>query len=107
VAPMPKMRIQPIAARSVGQVLVEVATRGSADGATVEVAGPEQRELVDLARAIIRRRGKRTLVVPLRVPGRAGRAMRTGGQLPGPGVRRVGPTFDEWLAETDLSALFR
>jgi uncharacterized protein YbjT (DUF2867 family) len=106
LAPMPRMRIQPIAARSVGQTLVEAATAGSADGATVEVAGPEQRELVDLARAIVRRRGKRTAVVPLPVPGRAGRAMRSGGQLPGPGVRLVGPTFDEWLAGADLSALF-
>jgi uncharacterized protein YbjT (DUF2867 family) len=106
LAPMPRMRIQPIAARSVGQVLVEAATTGSADGATVEIAGPEQKELVDLARAIVHRRGKRTVVVPLPIPGRAGRAMRTGGQLPLSGVRLVGPTFDEWLAEADLSALF-
>jgi uncharacterized protein YbjT (DUF2867 family) len=106
LAAMPRMRIQPIAAHSVGQVLVEAATAGSTDGATVEVAGPEQKELVDLARAVVRRRGKRTVVLPLPVPGRAGRAMRTGGPLPGPGVRLVGPTFDEWLAGTDLSALF-
>ena len=44
-------------------------------------------------------------MVPLPIPGRAGRAMRTGGQLPRSGVRLVGPTFDEWLAGTDLPAL--
>jgi uncharacterized protein YbjT (DUF2867 family) len=106
LAPVPIMRIQPIAARSVGEVLVEVATAGPAGGATVEIAGPGPEDLVDLARAIVHRRGMRRVVVPLPVPGPAGRAMRSGGQLPGPGVRTVGPPFGEWLAGVDLSLLF-
>ena len=106
LAAVPVMRIQPVAARSVGEVLVEVATGGSTAGAAVEIAGPEPEDLVDLARAIAHRRGTRTTVIPLPVPGSAGTAMRSGGLLPLPGVRLVGPTFDEWLAGADLSALF-
>jgi hypothetical protein len=31
--------------------------------------------------------------------------MRSGGLLPGPGARLVGPRFDEWLTGEDLDAV--
>ena len=103
LALVPVMRIQPVA-RAVGEALVGIAAEPTVT--TVEIAGPEEKDLVALARAIVRKRHTRRMVLPLPVPGRAGRAMRTGGQLPSPGARIVGPTFAEWLEGEDLAALF-
>jgi uncharacterized protein YbjT (DUF2867 family) len=105
IAPVPIMRIQPVAARAVGEVLLETAV-GPTSETTLEIAGPEEKDLVVLAREVVRRRGRRTVVVPLRVPGRAGKAMRSGGQMPQSGVRIVGPSFEEWLAGEDFSSMF-
>jgi uncharacterized protein YbjT (DUF2867 family) len=104
LALVPVMRIQPVAARAVGAELVGMAAEPTAT--TLEIAGPEEKNLVALARAIVRKRHTRTVVAPLPLPGRAGRAMRTGGQLPSPGARIVGPTFEEWLDGADLAAMF-
>jgi len=101
---MPRMRVQSIAARTVGEVVVEVATAPPGE-ITVEVAGPEPADLVDLARAIASRPDHRMAVVPLRVPGRAGKAMRSGALLPRPGVRLAGPGFADWLNGEDLAAV--
>jgi uncharacterized protein YbjT (DUF2867 family) len=103
LALVPVMRIQPVAARAVGDALVAVASEPVAT--TVELAGPEEKDLVSLARAIVRTRKARIWVVPLPVPGAAGRAMRTGGQLPSPGARIIGPTFEEWLEGEDLASM--
>jgi uncharacterized protein YbjT (DUF2867 family) len=103
LALVPIMRIQPVAARAVGAALVGIAAEPAAT--TVEIAGPEEKDLVSLARAIVRRRRARLFVAPLPIPGAAGRAMRTGGQLPSPGARIVGPTFEEWLDGGDLTSM--
>jgi uncharacterized protein YbjT (DUF2867 family) len=104
IAAMPIMKIQPVAARSVGEILVETAL-GETLGAILEIAGPEQRDLVALARGVVRKQGSRTSIVPLRIPGRAGKAMRSGGQLPRAGVRIVGPHFDAWLQGEDMLSM--
>jgi uncharacterized protein YbjT (DUF2867 family) len=101
---VPRMRVQPVAARALGGVLVEVASV-SPEETMVEVAGPEPADLVDLARATVARLGRRVVVVPIRVPGRAGQAMRSGAVLPGPGARLVGPRFADWLKGDDLAAV--
>jgi uncharacterized protein YbjT (DUF2867 family) len=105
LAAVPIMRIQPVAARAVGEALVEVAT-GPGGAPTAEIAGPEEKDLVSLARAIVRKRQRRIVVAPLRVPGSAGKAMRTGGQLPSPAASVIGPRFEEWLAGEDLASMF-
>jgi uncharacterized protein YbjT (DUF2867 family) len=105
VALMPMMRIQPVSARAVGELLLETAV-GPPLGATLEVGGPEEKDLVLLARAVVRKRSMRTSVVPLPVPGRAGKAMRAGGQLPQSGASIVGPTFEEWLEGEDMLSMF-
>jgi uncharacterized protein YbjT (DUF2867 family) len=103
---MMSMRTQPVAARTVAQHLVEVASgRSAPTGATLQIAGPSTHELVDLARRFLARRRVRALVVPLRVPGAAGRAFREGAVLPTSEVPTVGPTFDQWLESEDAASL--
>ena len=54
------------------------------------------KNVVDMARRTLKARGQRGIVVPLRLPGAVGRAMRSG-ELGGTvGVEGV-QTFDEWL----------
>ena len=97
VAVVPRMRTQPVAAREVAQHLVELVL-GPPQGMAPELAGPRVEELVDMARRLVRARGQRQLLLPVRMPGATGRAMAEGGNLPtGPGARGT-QTFDEWLA---------
>jgi uncharacterized protein YbjT (DUF2867 family) len=103
-APVPRMRSQPIAAREVAWALVELAAREPV-GLAPELAGPEQHEMPDLVRQLLRARGSHRIVVPVRLPGAAGKAMATGGLLPtGPGPRGR-QTFAQWLAGADGKAL--
>jgi len=103
VVAVPRMRVQPVAAREVAEELVRLA-RGPAVGQAPELAGPEELELVGMARLVARVRDGRRLVVPLPVPGRVGRAMAGGALLPtGPGPRgRQG--FAEWLTTDGAQA---
>ena len=75
---VPRMLTQPVAAREVAEALVDLAGAGPV-GRAPELAGPEQHQLVDLAREVAPRLGR---VVPVRMPGAAGRAMRSGALLP-------------------------
>jgi uncharacterized protein YbjT (DUF2867 family) len=94
---VPRMRVQPVAAREVAVALVALAA-GPAGGLAPELAGPQEHEMVDLARRVVRAHGIRRRVVGLPLPGAAGRAMASGGLLPtGPGPRgRL--TFEQWLS---------
>ncbi len=96
---VPRMRIQPVAAREVAAVLAALAA-GPPAGMAPEMAGPEVAELADLARLLSRVRGSRRPVLRVPVPGAAGRAMASGGMLPsGPGLRGT-QTFAGWLARS-------
>ena len=90
---VPRMRSQTIAAREVAEMLVDLAERGPS-GRVPDLAGPQVHDLVDLARRVAD--GRR--VVPVRVPGAAGRAMRSGALLPKGDGPRGTVTFDAWLA---------
>lgn len=100
--PVPSMRTQPVAAREVAQVLTELALADPVAD-TIELAGPEVHRMPDLARRLLRARGSRRLVAPLRLPGRVGRDLATGGLLPTDGLRGT-QTFGQWLAEGDGAA---
>jgi hypothetical protein len=93
---------QPIAAREVAEALVELAM-GAPVGLAPELAGPEPLKAADLIRGLLRARGSHRLVIPVWMPGPAGKAMANGGLLPtGPGPRGT-QTYDEWL-RTDALA---
>lgn len=104
VAFVPRLRSQPVAARSVGQFLVEAAVAGPADHC-LAVAGPQPEDMVDLARRLTAARHRSYTVVPLRLPGRTLGAMRTGAILPAPQDHAtvIGPTFAEWLDTADAA----
>jgi uncharacterized protein YbjT (DUF2867 family) len=98
VAVVPTMRVQPVAAREVADVLAQLAAGQSSNGAT-DLAGPEQHDLGDLCRRLLAARGARRRVASVRLPGAAGRAMAGGGLLPvGEGLRGT-VRFDDWLRE--------
>lgn len=95
---VPSMRSAPMAAREVAAVLVDLA-EGPAQGYAPEIGGPQPEQMSTMVRRLLRQQGSRRLVLPLRVPGKAGRAMRSGALIPqAPGI--VGfQTFDQWLEE--------
>ena len=96
VAPVPRMRVQPVAAREVGAHLAELVL-GPPRGHAPELAGPDVHELTDLVRRLLRARGSRRRVLPLQGPTAASRAAVGGALLPtGPGPRGV-QSFDAWL----------
>lgn len=97
VAVVPRMRMQPVAAREVADALVALAT-GPAVGLAAELAGPRPEQLVELTRRMLAARRSRRLLLPVRLPGAVGRGMVGGALLPaGPGPRGR-QTFEQWLA---------
>jgi uncharacterized protein YbjT (DUF2867 family) len=93
---VPRMLSQPVAAREVAQALVDLVESGPA-GRVPDLAGPERLQMVDLARRVSRARGLGRRVLPVRMPGAAGGAMRTGALIPTSAGPRGRITFDQWL----------
>jgi uncharacterized protein YbjT (DUF2867 family) len=98
VVPVPAgWRFQPVDARDVADRLVELAL-GAPAGLVPEVGGPRIYELAELVRSYLRATDRHRLIVPLRTPGRAARAIRAGANLaPDQAVGRR--TWEEFLAE--------
>jgi uncharacterized protein YbjT (DUF2867 family) len=100
VAVIPRMRVQPIAAREVAAALVALAL-GSPVGMAPELAGPQEESLADMARRLLRARGSRKPVLQVRLPVSGAGAMASGGLLPtAPGPRGV-QTYAAWLADQE------
>jgi uncharacterized protein YbjT (DUF2867 family) len=97
IALVPRVRIQPVAAREVADLLAEIVEEEPA-GRVTDLAGPRVHDAVDLARRTLRARGSHRLVLPVRLPGATGRAVRAG-LLPGDRARRGTQTFREWLED--------
>jgi uncharacterized protein YbjT (DUF2867 family) len=99
-----RMRTQPVAARAVAGALVEAATVdwAAAPNPIVEVAGPREENMADLARRFVNWTGD-----PLEIEEVVNDAdpdhelYESGALLPGQGARLVGPTFAEWLDGAD------
>jgi hypothetical protein len=53
----------------------------------------------DLVRRVVRSRHQRVLVLPVRLPGAWGRAIRRGDALLAEGVTGRGPAFGDWLRD--------
>jgi uncharacterized protein YbjT (DUF2867 family) len=99
VALVPRMRSQPVAARTVGEHLIRLAheqPRGR-----VELAGPEVLDLADVARRLVELRGEHVRVVPLSLPGRLGRQLRSDAMLATPATVIDGPSLETWLQSDD------
>ncbi|MQA15702.1 MAG: NAD(P)H-binding protein [Pseudonocardiaceae bacterium] len=98
VIPVPGgLRFQPVDAGEVAARLVEV-TLGEPAGLVPDLAGPTVYGMADLSRGYLRARCKHRLMMPVRMPGRAGRAYRAGENLSL--ERAVGQrTWEDFLAE--------
>jgi uncharacterized protein YbjT (DUF2867 family) len=101
---MPKMRVQPVAARAVAMALADLATKpawtetSGTNTPLPEIAGPRVENLADLARRFAAHRGDPVQVEEVTDPADPDRVMEaTGGLLPGPHATIAGPTFTEWL----------
>jgi uncharacterized protein YbjT (DUF2867 family) len=108
VSYVPKGRTQLVAARTVAQALADLATApetapaaGSAGVAILEIAGPREESLVEMAKLLVARRGE-----PVQIEGVSDEAdpdhelYENGALLPGPHATLAGPTFEEWLDST-------
>ena len=102
VLPVPAgFRFQPVDTGEVAGRLVELAL-GTPAGLVPDMGGPLVYGLADLLRGYLRARGKRRMMVPVWVPGKAARAVRAGANL-APG-RAVGHrTWEDFLADRVLN----
>ncbi|WP_199443719.1 SDR family oxidoreductase [Umezawaea beigongshangensis] len=98
VALVPRMLSQPVAVREVAQALVALVD-GVPLGAAPELAGPRPEQLVDQVRLLLRARGQRRWVLPVRLPGETARRTAGGALLPTAGGPRGTTTFAQWLEQ--------
>jgi uncharacterized protein YbjT (DUF2867 family) len=96
-AKVPPLLVRPVAARDVGEVLVEIA-RGDAQGRAADLAGPLTEDLVDMARRTLAARGESIQLIPTWQSGIFGVEAAGEMLLPGPDARLAATTFDAWLA---------
>lgn len=99
VAYLWRMRTQLVAAHTVAEALVELATENkpvpaTGDGPIWEIAGPREERLAEAARRLVARNGDPVRVEEVDAPDPL---FESGGSLPGPDAVLAGPTFDEWL----------
>ena len=94
------MRLQPVDSREVAARLVEL-TLGAPSGPVPDLAGPHLYDLAALARPYLRLTGRRRPMLPMRIPGKAGRAYRAGANLAPTGAEAEAGkrTWEEFLAE--------
>lgn len=93
---VPDLIVQPIAVRDVAYRLVELAIRGPS-GHARDLGGPEVRTVRDLAEAYLQVTGRRRLLLPVGLPGKAFHGYRQGGHLtPHHAEGRI--TFEQYLA---------
>ncbi|MFC9505537.1 SDR family oxidoreductase [Streptomyces sp. NPDC057002] len=99
VFPVPGgLRLQPVDSREVAARLAEL-TLGTPAGLVPDLTGPHVHGLADLARPYLRLTGRRRPMLPVRIPGKAGRAYRAGANLTLRGAEEGKRTWEEFLAE--------
>jgi hypothetical protein len=103
---LPRMRMQPIAARTVAEELAEFATTEvlPPPGSILEIAGPRTENLSDLAVMLAATRGDPKKVEAVNDPTNPDSALYDSDELlAGPDAIIAGPSFAEWL-ETSSDA---
>ena len=99
---VPTVLMRPVAAREVGQRLVQLAESGPA-GRARDLTGPRDERLIDLVRRMLAFDGVRRTTFELTLPGAFGRASASG-QLRGQRDADSGTIdFDAWLRSPDHS----
>jgi uncharacterized protein YbjT (DUF2867 family) len=101
---VPEARTQLVAARTVAEVLADLATAPDSAAAVAgtapfpEIAGPRAERLVEMAELLAARRGDPIRIEGVSNPDDPDRdAYAQGALLPGPHAILAGPTFEEWL----------
>ncbi|MBY8878618.1 SDR family oxidoreductase [Actinacidiphila acidipaludis] len=99
VLPVPGgLRFEPVDAADVAGRLAGL-TLGDPAGLVPDLAGPRVYTLGELAGSYLRARGRRRLRVPVRIPGKPGRAYRAGDNLAAQGADTGSRTWEEFLVE--------
>jgi uncharacterized protein YbjT (DUF2867 family) len=99
VLPVPGgLRFQPVDARDVAERLVDLAL-GEPAGLVPDLVGPKVYSLGELARDYLEATGKHRLSLPIRVPGKAGKVYRAGGNLTLTGATQGTRTWEDYLKE--------
>ena len=99
VVPAPGgVRWQPVDSRDVAERLTEL-TLAAPAGRVADLAGPTVYSLAELTRTYLRSCGKRRPFLPVRVPGKMGRAYRSGENLTLDGADLGKRTWEDFLAE--------
>ncbi|MGR6319418.1 NAD(P)H-binding protein [Micromonospora soli] len=99
VVPVPGgLRLQPVDAREVAARLVELAL-GAPAGLVPDLAGPTVYGMDELIRGYLGAVGKRRLLMPVRLPGKPGRAYRNGDNLTLDGATTGTRSWEAFLAE--------
>jgi uncharacterized protein YbjT (DUF2867 family) len=102
VVPVPSgVLFQPVETAEVADRLAELAL-GEPSGRVQDLGGPRVWDAVALVRALLRASGRRRLVLPLPLPGKAIKAVRGGGLLTLDGARGQ-RGFEEFLADAPLA----
>ncbi|MFH8789840.1 SDR family oxidoreductase [Streptomyces roseoverticillatus] len=104
VVPAPGgLRWQPVDARDVAARLVELVL-GRPAGLVPDLTGPKVYGLGDLSRDYLQARGKHRMLLPVRMPGKVGRAYRAGDNLTLEGASVGQRTWEDFLAERVAAA---
>ncbi|WP_171166548.1 SDR family oxidoreductase [Streptomyces sp. I05A-00742] len=99
VVPVPGgLRMQPVDVREVAERLVEL-TLAEPAGLVPDLAGPKVYGMGELSRGYLAARGKHRLMMPVRMPGKAGQAYRAAENLSLEGAATGVRTWEEFLAE--------
>jgi uncharacterized protein YbjT (DUF2867 family) len=99
-----KMNTQLVAARTVAELLADIATgKRSVEAAHLEIAGPKMENFVDAAKRLVAKRGDQIKIEAVSNPDDPDRVLyETDGLLPARNAILAGPTFDEWLNSDDF-----
>ncbi len=98
VVPVPGgLRFQPVDARDVAARLAEL-TLGEPAGPVPDLAGPRVYGMDELCHSYLRAHGIRRPTLPVRIPGKAGRAYRAGQNLALDGADHGRRTWEDFLA---------
>jgi uncharacterized protein YbjT (DUF2867 family) len=99
VIPIPGgLRFQSVDSGEVAARLVEL-TPDQPAGLVPDLAGPKVYVMADLIRGYLRARDKHRLMMPVRMPGKVGRAYRAGENLSPEGAAVGKRTWEDFLAE--------